>query len=124
MAKSEELKGQVKEAAGDLTDNDKLQREGKTDQARGKVKQVAEDVKDKVEDGDRQGQGQARQELIQVEPAPAGEIDGGAALRPVPRRRPSPSGRPSGRLEGHVLGPSGSGPELRRRSWSRRGSRG
>ena len=49
--KTDELKGRAKEAAGDLTDNDDLKREGKADQASGKVKQVAEDVKDKVEDG-------------------------------------------------------------------------
>ena len=47
----DQAKGRVKQAAGDLTDNDDLKREGKTDQASGKVKQVAEDVKDKVEDG-------------------------------------------------------------------------
>jgi uncharacterized protein YjbJ (UPF0337 family) len=48
--KMDELKGRAKEAAGDLTDNDRLQREGKTDKAQGKVKQTIEDVKDKAED--------------------------------------------------------------------------
>jgi uncharacterized protein YjbJ (UPF0337 family) len=48
--KTDELKGRVKEAAGDLTDNKDLQREGKTDQATGKVKQKVEDAKDWVED--------------------------------------------------------------------------
>ena len=48
--KMDELKGRAKEAAGDLTDNDKLKREGKTDKAQGKVKQTIEDVKDKAED--------------------------------------------------------------------------
>jgi uncharacterized protein YjbJ (UPF0337 family) len=47
---SDEIKGRVKEAAGDLTDNDKLKNEGKTDRAAGKVKEFADDVKDKVED--------------------------------------------------------------------------
>lgn len=50
MPNSDDLKGRVKEAAGDLTDNDDLKREGKTDQAAGKVKEVLDDVKDKVED--------------------------------------------------------------------------
>jgi uncharacterized protein YjbJ (UPF0337 family) len=48
--KMDELKGRAKEAAGDLTDNDRLQREGKADKAQGKVKQTIEDVKDKAED--------------------------------------------------------------------------
>lgn len=34
------VKGRIKEAAGVLTDNDKLRREGKADQAAGKVKGV------------------------------------------------------------------------------------
>lgn len=48
--KMDELKGRAKEAAGDLTDNDRLKREGKADKAEGKVKQTIEDVKDKAED--------------------------------------------------------------------------
>jgi len=48
--KIDELKGRAKEAAGDLTDNKDLQREGKTDKAAGKVKQKVEDAKDWVED--------------------------------------------------------------------------
>lgn len=48
--KFDEVKGRAKEAAGDLTDNKDLQREGKTDQASGKVKQKVEGAKDWVED--------------------------------------------------------------------------
>ncbi len=48
--KSEEMKGRVKEAAGAITDNDKLRREGKLDQATGKVKQAAEKVVDKTKE--------------------------------------------------------------------------
>lgn len=44
---TDDLKGRVKEAAGDLTDNDDLKREGKVDQAKGKVKDVVDDVADK-----------------------------------------------------------------------------
>jgi uncharacterized protein YjbJ (UPF0337 family) len=40
--KMDEVKGRIKEAAGAVTDNDKLRAEGQTDQAVGKVKQVAE----------------------------------------------------------------------------------
>jgi len=46
----DDAKGRVKEAAGDITDNDRLKREGKADQAGAKVKEFADDVKDKVED--------------------------------------------------------------------------
>jgi uncharacterized protein YjbJ (UPF0337 family) len=48
--KSDELKGRVKEAAGALTGDKKLKREGKADQAVGKVKQKVEKVIDKVKD--------------------------------------------------------------------------
>ena len=48
--KTDELKGRVKEAAGALTGDDKLKREGKTDQAVGKIKQKAEKIIDKVKD--------------------------------------------------------------------------
>jgi uncharacterized protein YjbJ (UPF0337 family) len=48
--KTEELKGRVKEAAGVLTDDAKLKREGQLDQVVGKVKQKTEKVIDKVKD--------------------------------------------------------------------------
>ena len=46
----DDAKGRVKEAAGDLTGNDKLKHEGKADQAGAKVKEIVEDVKEKVEE--------------------------------------------------------------------------
>jgi uncharacterized protein YjbJ (UPF0337 family) len=50
----DDLKGRAKEAAGDLTGNDDLQREGKADQAGASVKQkvnkVADAVKGKIDD--------------------------------------------------------------------------
>ena len=45
---TDKAKGRVKEAAGALTDDDSLRREGKIDQAVGKVKDAAEAVVDKV----------------------------------------------------------------------------
>ena len=48
--KGEELKGRVKEAAGDLTDNDSLQREGKVDQGSAKAKEAFDNATDKVKD--------------------------------------------------------------------------
>jgi uncharacterized protein YjbJ (UPF0337 family) len=47
--KSDEVKGRIKEAAGAVTDNDQLRREGKIDQAAGKVKQAAQKTVDKVQ---------------------------------------------------------------------------
>jgi uncharacterized protein YjbJ (UPF0337 family) len=59
-SKIDKIKGRLKEAAGVLTDNDSLKREGQQDQVVGeakdkvervaeKVKETAEKVKDKVE---------------------------------------------------------------------------
>jgi uncharacterized protein YjbJ (UPF0337 family) len=46
--RAEEVKGRVKEAAGALTDDEKLKREGKVDQAVGKIKQAADKLIDKA----------------------------------------------------------------------------
>jgi len=46
--KSDKVKGRVKEAAGALTGDKKLKREGKADQAAGKIKQKVGKVIDKV----------------------------------------------------------------------------
>jgi uncharacterized protein YjbJ (UPF0337 family) len=46
----DDAKGRVKEAAGDLADDDGLKNEGKVDQATGKVKDAVGDVADKVKD--------------------------------------------------------------------------
>ena len=48
MATADEAKGRVKEAAGDLTDNDDLKHEGKADQVGGKIKDAVDNVKDKL----------------------------------------------------------------------------
>lgn len=50
MANFDEFKGRAKEAAGDLTDDEDLQREGKVDRATGTVKDKIESVSDKVKD--------------------------------------------------------------------------
>ena len=44
----DETKGRVKEAAGDLTDDDELKREGKIDKGTGKVKEVVDSISDKL----------------------------------------------------------------------------
>ena len=49
--KMEDIKGRVKEAAGDLTDDEKLQREGKVDQASASVKEKIGDAGDKAKEG-------------------------------------------------------------------------
>jgi uncharacterized protein YjbJ (UPF0337 family) len=48
--KIDEAKGRVKEAAGDLTDDDGLKDEGKVDEAVSSVKEKVDDVGDKVKD--------------------------------------------------------------------------
>ena len=45
----DQAKGRVKQAAGALTDNDKLKSDGRRDEKAGKVKEVLEDAKDKAE---------------------------------------------------------------------------
>ncbi|HEX9968890.1 MAG TPA: CsbD family protein [Acidimicrobiales bacterium] len=46
----DDIKGRAKEAAGDLTDDKDLQREGKVDQFTDTVKEKVGDVSDKVKD--------------------------------------------------------------------------
>lgn len=47
---SDQAKGRVKQAAGDLTDNKDLKAEGKGDELLGKAKGKLDDLKDKVDD--------------------------------------------------------------------------
>lgn len=47
---TDEAKGRLKEAAGDLTDDKDLKREGKIDEAEGKMKQAADKVADKAKE--------------------------------------------------------------------------
>lgn len=44
--KGEELKGKIKEGVGKATNDEGLQRQGKTDKAKGNVKQAGENIKD------------------------------------------------------------------------------
>ena len=46
----DQMKGRVKQAAGDLTDDRDLKNEGKTDEAAGKLKNKVDDAQDKVVD--------------------------------------------------------------------------
>jgi uncharacterized protein YjbJ (UPF0337 family) len=54
MTNSDDVKGRIKEAAGDVTGDKDLQNEGKTDQAAGNIKEKAgnavDAVKDKIDD--------------------------------------------------------------------------
>jgi uncharacterized protein YjbJ (UPF0337 family) len=49
----DDAKGRVKEAAGDLTGDEQMKREGKLDQATGRAKQGVERVADKVREAMR-----------------------------------------------------------------------
>jgi uncharacterized protein YjbJ (UPF0337 family) len=46
----EELKGNAKQAWGDVTGDDQLKAEGMTDEAKGRMQQAWGDLKDKAED--------------------------------------------------------------------------
>ncbi len=48
--KSDDLKGRAKEAAGDLTDDGHLKREGQIDRAGARIKEILEEAKAKVDD--------------------------------------------------------------------------
>jgi uncharacterized protein YjbJ (UPF0337 family) len=48
VANPTEIKGRAKQAAGDLTDDEELKREGDVDRGSGKLKDKIEDVADKV----------------------------------------------------------------------------
>ena len=56
-ARFDEAKGRAKEAAGSLTDDDELKKEGEADQkaadVKGKVDDLGKKVKDKVDDAKR-----------------------------------------------------------------------
>ena len=46
----DQAKGRAKQAAGDLTDDDDLKREGKGDELLGKAKGVLDDLRDKADE--------------------------------------------------------------------------
>ena len=46
----DEAKGRLKQGVGDLTGDDDLKREGKTDEGAGKVKDAVDKVSDKIKD--------------------------------------------------------------------------
>lgn len=48
----DDAKGRIKEAAGSLTDDDDLKREGKVDRGVGKVKDAVDSVADKIKGKD------------------------------------------------------------------------
>jgi uncharacterized protein YjbJ (UPF0337 family) len=50
MSSKDEMQGRVKEAVGDLTDDQDLKREGKVDKAAGMAKDAIDDAADKAKD--------------------------------------------------------------------------
>jgi uncharacterized protein YjbJ (UPF0337 family) len=50
LRNKDDAKGRVKQAAGDLTGDDEMKREGKVDRATGAVKDGVEKASDKVKD--------------------------------------------------------------------------
>ncbi len=49
-SKMDQAKGKVKQAAGDLTGNEDLKKEGMTDEKAGKAKEMLGNAKDKLDD--------------------------------------------------------------------------
>ncbi len=49
----DDMKGRAKEAAGDVTGNDDLRREGKVDRASGSIKDKLDRLPDKIKDAMR-----------------------------------------------------------------------
>jgi uncharacterized protein YjbJ (UPF0337 family) len=49
-SKKDEMKGRMKEAAGDMMDDDEMKREGKADRMGSTVKEKANEVVDKAKD--------------------------------------------------------------------------
>jgi uncharacterized protein YjbJ (UPF0337 family) len=47
--REEDVRGKIKEAAGKLTDDEALERQGKNDQAKGELKKAGDKVKDAAE---------------------------------------------------------------------------
>jgi uncharacterized protein YjbJ (UPF0337 family) len=50
VSNADDVKGRLKEAAGDLTDDKDLKREGKIDRAEGAAKEKLDDAADKLKD--------------------------------------------------------------------------
>ncbi|MGH1505380.1 MAG: CsbD family protein [Acidimicrobiales bacterium] len=47
---TDQIAGRIKQAAGDLTNDEQLEREGETQENAGKLKDAVDDVKDKAND--------------------------------------------------------------------------
>jgi uncharacterized protein YjbJ (UPF0337 family) len=47
--REEDVRGKVKEAAGKLTDDEALERQGNRDQAKGEIKKAGDKIKDAAE---------------------------------------------------------------------------
>jgi uncharacterized protein YjbJ (UPF0337 family) len=50
MSTVDKAKGKAKQAAGDVTGDDRLRNEGKLDEAKGKIKEGVDKVADKISD--------------------------------------------------------------------------
>jgi uncharacterized protein YjbJ (UPF0337 family) len=61
--RAQEMKGRAKQAAGDLTDDPELKREGQADQAGAKAKDKVDEAADKAKDGLDKLTGKAKDSL-------------------------------------------------------------
>ena len=92
----DKAKGRVKQAAGDLTDDDRLKNEGKADELAGKVKGAVDTLRDKAEDAIDKVKDKARPQLaaskvqrrrrdLPITPVP--RVRGGVSVGPWPPTR-------------------------------------
>jgi len=76
MEEKDELKGRLEQAAGDLTDNPQLKREGQVDRAAAKIKQILEEAKTKVDEAvERLNVDRARARTKEVLDEAKGKVD-------------------------------------------------
>jgi uncharacterized protein YjbJ (UPF0337 family) len=68
-AKSEQVKGHAKEAAGVLTGDKDLESQGKTDRRTGEAEEKIDHAKDKVEEGIDKAKGNAEEAADKVKDA-------------------------------------------------------
>ena len=72
MGRADEVKGKVKEALGNLTDNDQLKQEGRVDRAKGQVKDVVDKAAERAAGERRRSYVVQRRPSCSVTPSPSG----------------------------------------------------
>ena len=85
---TDKVKGRAKQAAGDVTGDDDLERDGEKDELAGKAKDAVDDAKDKVDRRHRLGARQAELIILQDGPSWAATDTAASARHPPTGARP------------------------------------